>query len=103
MQDIQLSSSLFQPKQSHHFTLQITTTHPEQIIERYVKDYRHGVSVVNGYGGYSKNPMSLLHTVVSAYEVQDIVQLMHESDEKAIINVIPTENFFGGFYQRPIE
>ena len=53
-------------------TLQITTTHPEQIIERYVKDYRHGVSVVNGYGGYSKNPMSLLHTVVSAYEVQDI-------------------------------
>lgn len=50
-----------------------------------------------------KNPMSLLHTVVSAYEVQDIVQLMHESDEKAIINVIPTENFFGGFYQRPIE
>ena len=84
-------------------TLQITTTHPEQIIERYVKDYRHGVSVVNGYGGYSKNPMSLLHTVVSAYEVQDIVQLMHESDEKAIINVIPTENFFGGFYQRPIE
>ena len=38
-------------------TLQITTTHPEQIIERYVKDYRHGVSVVNGYGGYSKNPM----------------------------------------------
>ncbi|MFQ7170736.1 MAG: DUF2179 domain-containing protein [Thomasclavelia ramosa] len=42
--------------------------------------------------------MSLLHTVVSAYEVQDIVQLMHESDEKAIINVIPTENFFGGFF-----
>ena len=75
----------------------------DESVKQYVKDYRHGVSVVNGYGGYSKNPMSLLHTVVSAYEVQDIVQLMHESDEKAIINVIPTENFFGGFYQRPIE
>ena len=75
----------------------------DKSVKQYVKDYRHGVSVVNGYGGYSKNPMSLLHTVVSAYEVQDIVQLMHESDEKAIINVIPTENFFGGFYQRPIE
>ena len=46
--------------------------------------------------------MSLLHTVVSAYEVQDIVQLMHESDERAIINVIPYENFFGGFYQRQL-
>lgn len=84
-------------------TLQITTTDPNQIVDMYVKNYRHGVSVMNGYGGYSKNPMSLLHTVVSAYEVQDIVQLMHEADDKAIINVIPTENFFGGFYQQPLE
>ena len=45
--------------------------------------------------------MSLLHTVVSAYEVQDIVQLMHESDEKAIINVIPTENFLWRFLSTP--
>lgn len=84
-------------------TLQITTMHPTQVVDTYVANYRHGISVVNGYGGYSKQPMSLLHTVVSAYEVQDIVQLIHQSDKKAIINVIPTENFFGGFYQEPLE
>ena len=84
-------------------TLQITTTSPDQIIDGYITQYRHGISVINGYGGYSKQPMSLLHTVISAYEVQDIVQLIHEIDKKAIINVLPTENFFGGFYQKPIE
>ena len=84
-------------------TLQITTKHPEQVVDLYIKNYRHGISVMNGYGGYSKAPMSLLHTVVSAYEVQDIVQLLHEGDDKAIINVIPTENFIGGFYQAPID
>ncbi|WP_294581951.1 YitT family protein [uncultured Thomasclavelia sp.] len=84
-------------------TLQITTKEPEKLVAAYIKQYRHGVSVLNGYGGYSKEPMSLLHTVVSAYEVQDIVQLLHEFDSKAIINVIPTENFIGGFYQAPLD
>lgn len=84
-------------------TLQITTKNPELLVDTYVKHYRHGISVLNGYGGYSKEAMSLLHTVVSAYEVQDIVLLLHEYDQKAIINVIPTENFFGGFYQAPLD
>ncbi|MFQ6792401.1 MAG: YitT family protein [Thomasclavelia sp.] len=84
-------------------TLQITTKNPELLVDTYIKHYRHGISVLNGYGGYSKEAMSLLHTVVSAYEVQDIVLLLHEYDQKAIINVIPTENFFGGFYQAPLD
>ena len=84
-------------------TLQITTTHPKKVVDEYVKEYRHGVSVVNGYGGYSKQNMSLLHTVVSAYEVQDIVNLIKGNDPKAIINVLTTESFYGGFYQKPIE
>ena len=84
-------------------TLQITTSNPKNVVDGYVKEYRHGVSVMNGYGGYSKESMSLLHTVVSSYEVQDIVALIKEIDPKVIINVLSTESFYGGFYQRPIE
>ena len=47
--------------------------------------------------------MNLLHTVVSSYEVQDIVSLMKDVDSNVIINVLKTENFFGYFYQTPIE
>lgn len=84
-------------------TLQITTHCPEPVISAYVANYRHGLSVLEGYGGYSHQKMSLLHTVVSSYEVHDIVTLMREQDPHVIINVLPTETFFGGFYQKPIE
>ena len=84
-------------------TLQVTTTHAQKVINAYVQKYRHGISCVDAMGGYSQKPMNLLHTVVSSYEVQDIIDLMREVDPKVIVNVLKTENFFGGFYQAPID
>ena len=84
-------------------TLQVTTEEPEAVVKAYVGQYRHGISVLDGHGGYSGKKMSLLHTVVSAYEVQGIVHLMRQVDPHVIVNVLPTETFFGGFYQKPIE
>ena len=84
-------------------TLQITTTNAEDVIKAYVKQYRHGISCVDAMGGYSHRKMYLLHTVVSSYEVNDIVHLMREQDPHVIVNMIKTENFYGGFYQAPIE
>lgn len=83
-------------------TMQITTSCPEVVIRAYVKEYRHGISRVDGVGGYSGRNVSLLHTVVSSYEVQDIVKLIHETDHYAIINTFKTEDFYGGFYMKPI-
>lgn len=84
-------------------TLQITTRIPEAVVAAYIGACRHGISVVEGYGGYSRKKMSLLHTVISSYEVQDIVQLLKETDDQIIINMLPTENFVGGFYQKPFD
>ena len=84
-------------------TLQVTTTHAQKVINAYVQQYRHGISCVDAMGGYSQKPMNLLHTVVSSYEVQDIIDLMREVDPKVSVNVLKTENFFGGFYQAPID
>ena len=84
-------------------TLQVTTEDPDEVVKAYVSQYRHGISVLDGHGGYSGKKMSLLHTVVSSYEVQDIVHLMRHVDPHVIVNVLPTETFFGGFYQKPIE
>lgn len=84
-------------------TLQITTTKAEEVIKAYIGQYRHGISCVDAVGGYSHKKMNLLHTVVSSYEVPDIVALMREEDPHVIVNMIRTENFYGGFYQAPIE
>lgn len=84
-------------------TLQITTHNSDAVVQAYIQHCRHGISVLDGYGGYSGQKISLLHTVVSSYEVQDIVHLLRQVDPKIIINVLPTETFFGRFYQKPIE
>lgn len=84
-------------------TLQITTQKDKEIIDEYVKEYRHGISCIDAMGGYSKKKMKLLHTVVSSYEVNEIVSLMKKIDPKVIINVLKTETFFGGFYQSPLD
>lgn len=84
-------------------TLQITTQKPKELVKEYVGFCKHGLSVVNGYGGYSGKEMSLLHTVVSTYEVQDILFHLRKVDPAVIVNVIPTETFIGSFYQKPLE
>lgn len=84
-------------------TLQITTAKPDEVISALVHNYRHGISRVDGIGGYSGHPVSLLHTVVSSYEVNDIVEVIRSVDDKVIINAFKTENFYGGFYLKPIE
>lgn len=47
-------------------TLQVTTEDPDEVVKAYVSQYRHGISVLDGHGGYSGKKMSLLHTVVSS-------------------------------------
>ncbi len=91
----------------HHryerLTLQITTVLAPQVIEAYIRDFRHGISCVEAVGGYSKKKMYLLHTVISSYELQNAVQLMRQIDDKVIINVFKTNAFYGSFYRKPIK
>lgn len=91
----------------HHryerLTLQITTKKAEDVMKKYVENYRHGVSCVEAIGGYSHEKMYLLHTVISSYEESDIVGLIRQVDPHAIVNVLRTENFYGGFYQAPLD
>ena len=84
-------------------TLQITTNHPDEILDAYTKEYRHGVSCMDGYGGYSKKPFTIMNTVVSSYEVKDIIRIIKEVDPKVIINIFKTEDFVGGFKPKQID
>jgi len=84
-------------------TMQITTSMPEEVIAAYVAEFRHGLSRVDGIGGYSGRPVSLIHTVVSSYEVQDIAKVIIDTDSNAIINTFKSEDFYGRFYLKPID
>ena len=84
-------------------TLEITTYHPKEICKAYIKHYRHGLSEVAGIGGYEHKELSLIHTVISFYELHDAIHLIKKIDPKAIINVISTERFVGHFYRQLLD
>ena len=65
--------------------------------------FKHGISCVEATGGYSKEKMYLLNTVVSAYETSDVIRLIRQVDNRVIINVMQTERFIGSFYRKPME
>ena len=84
-------------------TLEITTYHPKEICKAYIKHYRHGLSELAGVGGYEHKNLSLIHTVISFYELHDAIHLIKKIDPKAIINVLSTERFVGHFYRQPLD
>lgn len=79
-------------------TLQVTTKRADEIMSTYTAHFQHGISCAEVIGGYSREKMYLLHTVVSTYESEDIIKLMHEIDPDVVINMFRTDNFVGGWW-----
>ncbi|WP_317366518.1 YitT family protein [uncultured Tyzzerella sp.] len=84
-------------------TLQMTTCKPNEVVDVYIKNFRHGLSCVDAIGGYSKKNVTVIHTVVSSYEVPEIVETVKMVDPYIIINSFKTEQFYGRFYQAPLD
>ena len=79
-------------------TLQITTRKADEVMTAYVNHFQHGISCAEVVGGYSREKMYLLNTVVSTYESQDIIKLVCDVDPGAVITVFHTLNFVGGWW-----
>lgn len=84
-------------------TLQITTKLADEVMDAYIASFQHGISCAEVIGGYSRERMYLLHTVVSTYESEDIVRLVREVDPGAVINVFRTDNFIGGWWHGHVD
>lgn len=83
-------------------TIEITTTIPEDISSNFIKHFRHGMSITEAYGAYSKKKFYICKSVVSTNEVRDVVDLIRTIDNQSIINTYKTDHFYGKFYFKPI-
>ena len=82
--------------------LHIYTKCKDDIVSVYCKKFHHGITVLDGVGGYSNKPVSLLTAIVSSYEVDDVIMAMKEVDPQVIINVSKSEKYVGRFYNEPL-
>jgi uncharacterized membrane-anchored protein YitT (DUF2179 family) len=82
-------------------TLLIITSRPEEVYTLIRDITHHGATSFQGLGNYEKTGRTMLYSVVSANEVDDVVRAIRNIDGKAFINVLKTEQVNGSFYLRP--
>ena len=82
--------------------LQVFTKHKDDVMAIYCKKFHHGITALDGMGGYSKAPISMLTAIVSSYEVNDVITVLKEVDPEVIINVSKSEKYVGRFYNEPL-
>ena len=84
-------------------TLIITTKYPKEVADAYTATFHHGASIINGTGAYSGEPVGIIHTVLSSYEVGDALKTVRSVDPRAVINVLKTDDFVGNFHRAGID
>ncbi|MCM3398631.1 YitT family protein [Oceanobacillus profundus] len=78
-------------------TMQIVTTKGEAIRKELLKSIYRGITITDGYGGYTNESKQILMMVVTRYETLKIKEIVRSHDEKAFINVFETVEIDGEF------
>lgn len=55
------------------------------------------MTLLPSVGGYSKKQGNMIMMVITRYEMYDLDQIVHEIDDDAFINILPTHSVFGRF------
>ena len=74
----------------------IVTVKPEEVTEELAKRMVRGMTLLPSVGGYSKT-REHDHDGHHRYEMYDLDQIVHEIDDDAFINILPTHSVFGRF------
>lgn len=84
-------------------TLMIVTEDADVVSEAIFKTVRHGITVLDGKGAYSKLDKKLLYMTINAYQVQEVIKAIRQVDPKVFINISKTERIVGNYYQKPLD
>ncbi|MBM7570728.1 YitT family protein [Aquibacillus albus] len=78
-------------------TMQIVTSKGDKIRKELLDTVYRGMTVMEGYGGYSEQKKQVLMMVVTRYETVRIKKIVRKHDEKAFINIYETVEVDGEF------
>ncbi|MBO0460456.1 MULTISPECIES: YitT family protein [Enterococcus] len=78
-------------------TAMIVTVKPEEVTAAISQRMVRGMTLLPSVGGYSKREGKMIMMVITRYEMYDLDQIVHEIDEDAFINILPTHSVFGRF------
>jgi uncharacterized membrane-anchored protein YitT (DUF2179 family) len=72
----------------------------EQIVEHIIKDMERGCTLINGEGGYSKEPKRIIILVAKKRESNMIFRFVKSVDDKAFISQCNVEGVYGEGFEK---
>ncbi|WP_186577912.1 YitT family protein [Aquibacillus kalidii] len=78
-------------------TMQIVTSKGDAIRKELIESIYRGITVMEGYGGYTEEKKQILMMVVTRYETLQIKKIVRKHDQRAFINVYETVEVDGEF------
>lgn len=84
-------------------TLFIVTNKPQDVCQVIDDISNHGATVLEGEGSYEHCERNVVYSVVSSAECKKVVHAIRQTDPKAFVNTLQTDQLSGRFYQKPME
>ncbi|WP_079709618.1 YitT family protein [Paraliobacillus ryukyuensis] len=99
MLSIYLTGKVIDTIHTNHIklTMQIVTSEGDAIRKELIDSIYRGITVMDGYGGYTEEKKQILMMVVTRYETMQIKQIVRKYDKKAFINIYETVEVDGEF------
>ncbi|WP_046174222.1 YitT family protein [Domibacillus indicus] len=80
-------------------TLNIVTSKGDELCEKMLKNLYRGITVMDAKGAYSGESRSVLMTVITRYQLNEVKQMIHEVDPQAFVNITQTVEVMGLFHR----
>lgn len=84
-------------------TLFIVTNKPTDVCNKINELSGHGATVMHGEGFYEGCKRNVVYSVVSKEEAGKVIKAVKNTDEKAFINAVKTEELTGRFVLKKTE
>lgn len=78
-------------------TMQIVTTEGQAIRQELLESIYRGITITEGYGGYTQEKKDILMMVLTRYETYHVKKVVRKHDEHAFINIFETIEVDGKF------
>ncbi|MFB1049416.1 YitT family protein [Paraliobacillus sp. JSM ZJ581] len=99
MLSIYLTGKVIDTIHTNHIklTMQIVTSNGDNIRKDLIQSIYRGITVMDGYGGYTEERKQILMMVVTRYETIQIKKIVRKHDKQAFINIYETIEVDGEF------
>lgn len=83
---------------SQKVTAFIISGKSQEVVDKLKLNIPRGMTLLDARGGYTGNSATVVMTVVSRYELYDLEKYIFEVDEKAFVNIVPTQSVLGQYW-----